>query len=667
MTGPPAFDRLVTGRHANSRISSCGLGENVPLRFYLAMLIVLLLLSLLGVVPARAATDLQGEPVFLPFVGQSAPAQQSVNSAIVGGQDADPGEWPWQVLVIIANTYMCGGSIVHPQWVVTAGHCVLAEAVPLRYFPPSSIVVVAGEHNLGAWDATEQALGVAEMVPHPDYDPFTSDSDLALLKLSEPVTLNSAVAAVPLVTSPVDDALAVPGNLATATGWGATSTYGSAAAILQEVSVPIISNSTCNQAFNGAITANMICAGYDTGGKDTCYGDSGGPLVVPDGAGGWKLAGITSFGPRECATKYGGYTRVSRFASWIGAQIEPAEITGFSPLSGPVNSQVTITGKSFVGVSDVRFGDVPAQFSVASAAELVATVPPNAVSGPIRVATAFGDAVSAQPFTLEYPLAVTVTGPGTGRVRSNLGNINCGPGEECSENYVDGSLVELNAQDGPDTEYVFAGWLGDCSGAAQTCSVLMDTSRVVTAVFSLLTPTLTVAVSAVDGGAGSVRSEPAGIDCGERCAAGYAVNSSVSLAAQPVAGSVFSGWGGACAGAGTTCQVTMLGAQSVSALFQPDTYTLTVSLDGEGGGRVTSFPAGIDCGGACSSAFATGSTVNLTAQVEAGYGLAAWGGACSGAGRTCAVTIDSVKSVTATFEKRGVYLPAVLWQGATTQ
>jgi hypothetical protein len=86
---------------------------------------------------------------------------------------------------------------------------------------------------------------------------------------------------------------------------------------LMKVTVPIVDNGACNSVY-GAITANMLCAGYSDGGKDACQGDSGGPLVVPNGSGGWLQAGVVSFG-HGCARPNvpGVYARVSRYISWM--------------------------------------------------------------------------------------------------------------------------------------------------------------------------------------------------------------------------------------------------------------------------------------------------------------------------------------------------------------
>jgi hypothetical protein len=86
---------------------------------------------------------------------------------------------------------------------------------------------------------------------------------------------------------------------------------------------------------------------------------------------------------------------------------------------------------------------------------------------------------------------------------------------------------------------------------------------------------------------------------------------------------------------------------------------LSVGKDGSGGGTVTSDPAGINCGYACSAEFDYGTPVTLTAVADTGSTFTGWGGACSGTG-DCVVTMDAAKSVTATFAIYRVYLPLVM-------
>lgn len=305
-------------------------GPRVVIAALAVLLVVGLLYSLQGAQAAPAVTLAPGartshpRPLLRPHaVAQSASADAVDGDLplIVGGQDADPGEWPWQAMVLPGD-YLCGGSLIAPDWVVTAAHCVVQEnGTP---FPPAQVQVVLGKHQYLAADATQQVHAVSQVIAHPSYNPLTADHDVALLKLAAPALLNSAVQPVPLVRSPVDDALVAPGEIAWVTGWGALASGGDPPAVLQEVDVPIVSNSACNVAYGGDITANMLCAGYTQGGKDACQGDSGGPLVVSDGVGGWRLAGIVSWG-YECAAPGfpGVYARVSRYVAWIEAQTGP--------------------------------------------------------------------------------------------------------------------------------------------------------------------------------------------------------------------------------------------------------------------------------------------------------------------------------------------------------
>jgi len=258
--------------------------------------------------------------------------------AIVGGQPANPGEWPWQVFVH-AGPYMCGGSLIHQHWVVTAAHCVLDDQD--NVFAPTEIKVTLGEHNRSKLEGTEQKIQITQVIPHPAYDSKINDNDIALLQLAMPAILNSAVGIVSPVVSPADDALGAAGVQAVVTGWGTTAEGGSTSAELLEVTVPIVSNGQCDLSY-GIITDNMICAGYREGGKDSCQGDSGGPLVVPTSDNQWALAGIVSFGYGCGRAKfYGVYTRVSRYNTWIEQHINNSSPV---PTPEPLTSTFSISG-----------------------------------------------------------------------------------------------------------------------------------------------------------------------------------------------------------------------------------------------------------------------------------------------------------------------------------
>jgi hypothetical protein len=242
-------------------------------------------------------------------------------------------------------------------------------------------------------------------------------------------------------------------------------------------------------------------------------------------------------------------------------------------------------------------------------------------------------------------LSVNKSGAGSGTITSNPTGIDCGL--TCSASFSYGSSVTLSAAASPGS--IFGGWSGGgCSGTG-ACTVIMSSAQSVSAAFN---PSglqiLTVIKSGT--GSGTVTSNPAGIDCGLTCSASFNYGTSVILSAAAGSGSIFGGWsGGGCSGTGA-CTVIMSSAQSVSAAFNPSgLQILTVIKSGTGSGTVTSNPAGIDCGSTCSVSFNYGTSVTLSAVASTGSSFSGWsGGGCAGTG-TCIISMDTAKSVTATF------------------
>ncbi len=162
-----------------------------------------------------------------------------------------------------------------------------------------------------------------------------------------------------------------------------------------------------------------------------------------------------------------------------------------------------------------------------------------------------------------YTLSLTKAGAGSGTVTSFAAGIACGT--TCSHVYLDGTIVTLTAA--PATGSTLVGWSGGgCSGTGP-CVVTMSGDTPVTATFSLIPEML--AVSTAGGGAGTVTSSPAGIECGTGCSHAYDYGSSVTLTASAAKGSSFGGWAGACT-ATASCVVKMTTAQSVTASFVKD-------------------------------------------------------------------------------------------------
>ncbi|NWY53491.1 CTRL protease, partial [Chionis minor] len=224
---------------------------------------------------------------------------------IINGQTAVPGSWPWQVsLQTRSGSHFCGGSLISEEWVVTAAHC---------QFNPYSHVVVLGEHDLTSSSESVQVKTVSRAITNPNWNSYTLNNDITLLKLSSPARLGARVS--PVCLPPAN--LELPANLrCVTTGWGRISTSSQAPAQrLQQVALPLISPSQCKQYWGNRITSSMLCAGG--AGASSCQGDSGGPLVYQDGNV-WTLIGIVSWGNSNCNVRTPAiYTRVSQFRNWI--------------------------------------------------------------------------------------------------------------------------------------------------------------------------------------------------------------------------------------------------------------------------------------------------------------------------------------------------------------
>jgi hypothetical protein len=243
-----------------------------------------------------------------------------------------------------------------------------------------------------------------------------------------------------------------------------------------------------------------------------------------------------------------------------------------------------------------------------------------------------------------YALTVSKAGSGSGTVASDPAGIDCGI--TCTADFDAGSVVTLTAT--PDGSDTFVGWMGaGCSGTGD-CVVTVDGAKDVTAIFSsAASPTLIVLKDGA--GSGTITSDPAGIDCGGTCIAGFSAGTVVTLTAAADTGSSFTGWSGAGCSGTAECVVTMDDVKTVTATFVQGPFDLDVSKAGNGDGTVTSDPAGIDCGVTCTASFDSGTIVTLTAAADVDSTFTGWsGGGCSGTGE-CLVTMIEDTDVTAMF------------------
>ena len=235
--------------------------------------------------------------------------------AVVGGSNAAPGEYPAVAQITFGKGFLCTGTLIAPDTVLTAGHCSSvtggAGVASPAAFPPALIDVRIGNHQS---DTGGELVPVSRVVMQPNYL-LTQGYDISLLKLSRASTKPPVK-----VAGSTETASWAPGTLETIVGWGRTSDGGETPDILQKAQVPITTHRYCDDAYGTIDERTMVCAGYPEGGTDTCQGDSGGPMFGRNAAGALRVVGATSFGEGCAKAGYPGvYARVgdTTLREWI--------------------------------------------------------------------------------------------------------------------------------------------------------------------------------------------------------------------------------------------------------------------------------------------------------------------------------------------------------------
>merc|ERR1712142_1165547 len=163
---------------------------------------------------------------------------------IVGGDEAEPGEFPYQLsfqdISFGIPWHFCGASIYNANWGISAGHCVQGEDMN----NPSYLQITAGEHDMDTVEGTEQSVVLSKIIQHEDYNGFTISNDIALLKFSSPLTFTDAVQPIALP----QEGHAASGDCIVS-GWGTISEGGSTPSVLMKVSVPIVTDEECREAY----------------------------------------------------------------------------------------------------------------------------------------------------------------------------------------------------------------------------------------------------------------------------------------------------------------------------------------------------------------------------------------------------------------------------------
>jgi len=261
---------------------------------------------------------------------------------IVGGNEANPGEWPWIVVHNFGSTDGerpggCGGTLVASNWILTAAHC-FHNPQGQQVFFANTISMVIGQHYLSSYldIGKRKNLEIEELIIHETYNHSTHTDDMALLKLKEPLDVSVYM---PACLPPKGKDWT--GQTGWVYGWGTL--YSGAqdiSDVLMETSQTIITDEKCEQgsgkinvtnpdtgitslvdvSMQGLISKDdMFCA--EKTGQDSCQGDSGGPFTVEvDGK--HFLAGVVSWG-LGCAAEglAGVYSDVSFARDWIDTNV----------------------------------------------------------------------------------------------------------------------------------------------------------------------------------------------------------------------------------------------------------------------------------------------------------------------------------------------------------
>lgn len=271
------------------------------------------------------------------FLGAVTLASSQIHNRIVGGQNGNIQDWPWQVSLRYNLQHACGGSLLSPQYVLTAAHCFPAEHSDADYD------VIVGTTSLSNTDSSAQTVLVEQSIKNPAYTEDAYSWDIAVVKLKTPVTLSSSVQPIRL---PAANVQFPAGMKCKITGWGHIkhSVPLGSPQNLQVGQVTIISRKTCNCLYHinpsantlSSIQQDMICAGLVDGSVDACQGDSGGPLSCYTN-GYWYQAGVVSWG-EECGTanRPGVYIAVSAYIDWIKSIVPDVQVDDFTVDMTPV-------------------------------------------------------------------------------------------------------------------------------------------------------------------------------------------------------------------------------------------------------------------------------------------------------------------------------------------
>jgi len=304
-----------------------------------AVLAVAILVGTLVVAPAAGAARNRAPSVL---------RHTRAHIAVIGGQSAEPGTFPWMAYVLDVRgneVGQCSGTVVAPNLVLTAGHC--AEDMKTGVVNEASgYRVVTGNVDWAAPATERQLSGVTRVIACPCFDRNTAVGDVALLQLSTPTTAPP----VTLASSPHG------GTSALLAGWGKTySKQDSPVERLQWARTVVQGPEWCEREASLFSPASNVCtidpSAHQTG---VCNGDSGGPLLMPEPSapGGMVQIGVASHGFIECATTSPSvFTRVDAVSAWVRGWAQV--LASAPPVSAPLPAN-TVAAPTLAGLASSR-------------------------------------------------------------------------------------------------------------------------------------------------------------------------------------------------------------------------------------------------------------------------------------------------------------------------
>ncbi|XP_070504114.1 brachyurin-like [Chironomus tepperi] len=241
----------------------------------------------------------------------------SIEARIAGGESTNAEKFPYQVLMYMidknGSNFICGGSLITYEWVLTAAHC-------LHGFVSIAVFLGVSDRVNGPAVWSGNVTSRNQLFVHPQYIPTSHANDIALVRLEgiDAGILDHKNVETIAIPTAAEANINLIGMRGTVNGFGSTADTNKASNELRFVTMPIISNQQCQMTFGNFIKETNVCMSGN-GGRSVCSGDSGGPLVAEISPGEIVQVGIVSFGHKHgCTLGHPGvFTRVTSYLKWI--------------------------------------------------------------------------------------------------------------------------------------------------------------------------------------------------------------------------------------------------------------------------------------------------------------------------------------------------------------